>query len=80
MEVIIRENGDITIPQTIIANTNFKPGQKVIITIESGKIVISPDKGEILERLRQLSKNNYITHIDSDEIHEQMILERFKTI
>lgn len=79
MEVIIRENGDLIIPKTVFAQTNFKPGQKVIINIESGKIIISPDKEVIMERLKVLSRKNQISHIDSDEFHEQMVLERFGT-
>jgi len=79
MEDVIRENGDLIIPKTVFDQTNFKPGQKVIINIESGKIVISPDNEIIMERFKVLSKKINLSHIDSDELHEQMIDDRFGT-
>ena len=79
MEVIIGENGDLVIPKGMFLHTQFKPGQKVKINIESGKIIITPNSDAIIERFKELSRIVAINHIDSDDIHEQMIQERFGT-
>jgi len=72
--------GQIVIPEAIRKVTGIKPKSNVFVSLEGGKVFITPEKIKISDILEQQVKRDgiYLKKLDLDKLHEEEILKRFK--
>ncbi|OQA54564.1 MAG: hypothetical protein BWY45_02545 [Euryarchaeota archaeon ADurb.Bin294] len=77
IEVIIGDNGEIIIPDTMRKNLDFFPGKKIILYEEDDSLHIIPSERKASSRFSQFAhEHNRILKIDSDSDYDEMLHER----
>ena len=64
----VGENGEITLPESIMNISNIRPGNEVYFKVENGRIIIeSKDPGKMFEEfITAIDKKEEPSHIDWD--------------
>ncbi|MBI4015171.1 MAG: AbrB/MazE/SpoVT family DNA-binding domain-containing protein [Candidatus Aenigmarchaeota archaeon] len=72
--------GQIVIPEEIRKITGIMPKSHVFVSLEDGKIFITPEKVKLYETLEQQVKRDgiFLEKLDLDKLHEEEALNRFK--